>query len=77
MKKIEAWKTTNDRIFEDKSVAEKVQRELDAKVQRELDAVEIFGLVYFHGIIESADDIVGFLLDNKYKILALYDIKEK
>ena len=69
MEKIEAWKTSNDRVFEDKLVAE--------EVQRELDAIEIFGLVYFHGIIESAEDIVSFLLNNKHKILALYDTEIK
>ena len=69
MEEIKAWKTSNDRVFEDKLVAE--------KVQRELDAIQIFGLVYFHGIIENAEDIVSFLLDNKHKILALYGMEIK
>ncbi len=66
MRKIEAWKTSDNKVFESKSKAE--------GHQAELEALEIFREIYFHGMIECADDIICFLIENKSTVLNFYGL---
>ena len=66
MKKIEAWKTEDNKIFEDESRAK--------KHQDELNALEVFQDIYYRGIIENADDIINLLIENKSAILDFYGL---
>ena len=66
MKKIEAWKTSDNKVFEEESVAE--------KHQAELNALEFFRDIYYRGIVESADDIINLLIENKNTTLDFYGL---
>ena len=66
MKKIEAWKTDDSKVFTKKTEAE--------KHQNELDTVAAFERVYYNGMIESASDIVSLLIEHKTIILDFYGL---
>ena len=66
MKEVKAWKTSDNKVFEDETKAE--------KHQRELNALEVFQDIYYRGIIENADDIINLLIENKSTILDFYGL---
>ena len=66
MRKIEAWKTSDNEVFEEETKAE--------KHQVELDTLESFRLVYYRGMVESAEDIINLLVENRGTILDYYGL---
>ncbi len=69
MKKIEAWKTSDGKVWETKYAAE--------KHNRELVMASILNDLYYHGMIECGDHLLDFLVDHKPIILQYYGIEEK
>ena len=67
MKKIEAWKTTDGKVWETESAA--------TKHQKEIDAIKYFDVVSYRRMIECGDDVVNFLIYYKDKILEYYGIE--
>lgn len=68
MKKIEAWKTTNGKVFENVIKA--------TTHQLELDTIEEFRKVVYRGMVETAEDVINFLTENKTVILKFYGTSE-
>ncbi len=69
MNKIEAWKTTDDKIWENEDAAKVHQTRIDAK-----NGVRF---IYYNGMIECETDLINFLDQHRHTILNFYGVKEK
>ena len=69
MKKIDAWRTDDGKVWETEVVAEIHESKL--KLTRDLEEE------YYRGMIESTQDLVEFLDNYRGRILEYYGAEEK
>lgn len=66
MKKIEAWKTDDGKIWESESKA----KEHEARIE----AIDSIRATYYSRMIDCDNDLIAFLDDNKIIILKFYGV---
>ena len=69
MKKIDAWKTNDGKIWENESAAEVHQTRMDAESG--------IRFIYCCGVVECESDLIDFLDQHRITILKFYGIEEK
>ena len=69
MKKIEAWKTDDGKVWETECAAEMHQKRMDAE--------KGIRFIYYHGMVECENDLIDFLDQHRCTVLSFYGVKEK
>ena len=69
MKKIEAWKTTDGKVWETECAADMHERKTEGE--------SLIRNIYFNGMLECSNDLVEFLTQYKTTVLKYYGLIEK
>ncbi len=69
MNKIEAWKTTDGKVWETEAEANMHERKTEGE--------SLIINIYFHGMLECSNDLVEFLTQYKTTVLKYYELIEK
>ena len=69
MKKIEAWRTANGKIWETEEAAKMYETRTIAE--------STIRILFYNGIVEDPEDLIDFLDTNKTTILRFYGIEIK
>ncbi len=69
MKKIEAWKTNDGKVWETKDAAEIHEKRTEGE--------NLIRNIYYTGMVECAMDLLDLLDQHKITILSFYGVTEK
>jgi len=69
MKKIEAWKTSDGKVWETECAADIHERRIEGET--------LIRNIYYNGMLECSNDLIDFLIESKITVLKFYGLQEK